>query len=301
MPPLSPAPAALRSGSMSAWRKSCATVRPSSRREPRHGRRRRVDDRETGDLGDEVVSPDEPLEGVGDPRVGGALAERRDRGDPHRFGLTGVERQAQQRFLGDGRPHETQGLHEPCPRAGFVHAEQTRLDADDQVVAGRGGPLLEGALGEHPGESAAHDHAEQATHRVGTRQHRAQRPRRMLADERTLVGEQSGEQPGGLGIPDLGERVRRRDGRELVVAGERDAQHPQRAHARVAAGLEREVVGETHRVDDRRCVEHLIQGRLNAHPQPPATPIALPIGRGGPMIRRGTDRASGVALTVVPR
>ena len=72
----------------------------------------------------------------------------------HELGLAGVARDAQERRGRDGVPHEPECLDDARPRLGLGDPEQRGLEADDHLLGGARGPLLERALREHAAEPA---------------------------------------------------------------------------------------------------------------------------------------------------
>ena len=211
---------------------------------------------------------------VADARDAAALTEGRDRRDPHVLVLARVARRARAAarvaIAGRTRPSvSTSRARAPGSRTPSSAVSRPTASA----LGRRRRPLLERALREHPGEAAGGDLADEAADRVEARQPGTERPRGVLADGPPVIGEQRGQHARRLLVEDLGERVHRGDRGDLVVAVQRRGQHPQRAHARIAAGLEGEVVGEADRLDDAGRVAHRIQCRLHAHvasrPRPP--------------------------------
>ena len=234
MPPLSPEPAELSSGSMSACRKSWAMVSPSARARLGAARARRRSTRASR---------------ATSPRRSSPTARRLEQVD-HAARPVGAGRSPTSRRSARRRPRRHPS---PAAGAGAVamecrtsprvstrrarasgcgDAEERALDAHDQLLGRRGRPLLERALRQHAGESAVDDHAEERAHRVGTREAGAERPGRVLAEEGPLVGQQADEHPARLAVEHLGEGVGRGDRGQLVVAAERLGEHPDGADAR---------------------------------------------------------------------
>jgi hypothetical protein len=257
MPPLSPAPADRSAGSMSACRKSWATVRPPERVD--------VDEREARDICQEPAPRRTPLEQLPESGRGRPLAEGRDRRHEDRFGLAVVVGDTQERPARRRIADQAEGLDEPRACLGFAHAEQRTLDAHHERLGHHARPLLERALGQHAGEASVDDHPEQSSDRREPGQSGSQRPRRMLAEELALVGEQPREHAARLVVEHTGERVRRGDRDELVRALQRLLEEPDGPDAGIPSGFERQVVGESHGIDDGRCLHHGIECGLDPH------------------------------------
>ncbi len=233
------------------------------------GRHRQVDEGEARDVAEEIVADRRSLEQFDDPLIRRTLAERRHRGDPDDVGVGGVRREPKERRGGDGVPHEAQGLDEPRPGFGCGDPEECPLHADDQLLGRRCRPALQRALRQHAGESAIDHHAEERTHRVRTREDGTEGPGRVLTEERPLVRQQRDQHAPRLAVEHLGNGVGRRDRGQLVVAPQRLGEHPDGADAGIAPGLEGQVVGETHGVDDRRRSQDGVERGLDSHGAPP--------------------------------
>ncbi len=242
-----------------------------------------VDQSETGYFGQAIAAAHEIFERFVHRGHRSPLTECGDRRHADVLVLARVCREHEQLPGGDRGTHQAERLGEAGTCAGIAGAEQRGLEADGEGLGRRRGPFLERALSEHAGEATADDLADQAAHRVDPRQHRSECPRGVLADRGALIREQRGQHPRRLLVEDLGERVHGGDRGDFVIAVQRGGQHPQRAHARIAAGFEREVVGEANGLHDAGGIAHRIQSGLNAHipscPRPPGTGRRLIVAR----------------------
>jgi hypothetical protein len=62
----------------------------------------------------------------------------------------------------------------------------------------------------------------------------------------------------GLLIEDLRQGMGRGDGGELVIAVKGRGEYSHGARSTVTTGLEREIIGESHRVDEPVCSQHCV-------------------------------------------
>ncbi|WP_382310113.1 hypothetical protein [Herbiconiux sp. UC225_62] len=81
----------------------------------------------------------------------------------------------------------------------------------------------------------------------------------MFAEEAAVVREETGEGPIGGVVDDLTQGVGRGDRGHVVVALQRRREHPQCAQSRFTAGLERDVVGQSHGLDDAGGPRELVE------------------------------------------
>ena len=99
-------------------------------------------------------------------RIRGTVAQGRDRGDARVQALGVVGGDAAQQSLRDTAGYEADGFDEAGASIRFSGAQQGALQEQTNLVGSRGTPLLEGALGEHSGETTAANEGDQSRYRV---------------------------------------------------------------------------------------------------------------------------------------
>ena len=241
--------------------------------------RGKIDHGQACHVGEVPLARRELGEQGGDRRHLGALAERRDGRDPHCLVLVCIRGDAHQRAGGDAVAHQAETLHQAVSGGRVIDAEQCTLERQRDLRGGGIRPLFQGALREHAGEPAAHDQGDQSTDGVEARQPRTQGPGGVLPQVLALAREQPRQRDIRLLVVDLGKRVGGGDGGELVFARERGGEHANGARSPVTVGVEGEIVGETHRVDERPRLPHGVERCLDAHERVPSRPAR---GTGSP-------------------
>ena len=270
---------------MSACRKSCATVSESVRPLGSMGRPRRlqVEQRKECGIADRCVLAGERP--AARSRESGALprcpsaAVAATRTASASSASTMIRRSGSVAIADRTSPSvSTSRLRDD----GAAHPEQGPLDADDEKLRHGRRPQLERALGEHAGEAPGHDEGEEAADGLGPRHPVSHRPGCVLPHEGPIVVQQRHENTRRLAVVDLGESMDRRDHDELIAALDGATEHPERPHPGVAPRFEREVVGQSHAVDDggRLLPPHRVKSE-----SPPSLLIAyatVPRPRRGP-------------------
>ena len=235
-PPLSPAPARLRSRSMSACRKSWATVRPgpapprSTASMPRSiaASRATVPRSPSAVLRSRTAATAAASVGRS-PRAATAVS-RAVGCSPGSTASSSSARPA----IGPGtRPRVSTSL---LRTAGAGRPGQRTLEGERDLLRRGRGPSGERALGEDAGEPAAHDDPDQPADRVEAGQPGLERPARVLAQERPGVRQQLGQDGVGPVVEHPGEGVHGRHRGQLVALVDHRGEQPHRFRSTLAAG-----------------------------------------------------------------